>query len=261
MWSYKEILWRRCFLHIVIIFCSVCPVPLRDGNASVTPQTSPLPPMVVDTAFLEGQAPPSITVTTSGGEVEGVMANGRSSPHSMDSGHCGSICSFDMVLREAPAPAPTVKSQRSRSLADLLSEHSKRTRIYVSYSNCKSQWVTDYLKPLMESFPGTEVTIHDADMIAGQPISVERLRLIVQADKVVIVCSPDYAQSPWCQYELYQAIAKQPSLAEGRIIPVLCDGCCHPPPEVRTVVCLSDQDKMFPDKLKAALVRMHRSSR
>ena len=220
-------------------------VPLNAGHVSSTSRL----PAVAETALLDGQALPSITITSSGGDVGNGLTSGYRRA-SMDSGHS----SMDEVLVHENAV-------RSSSVADLLPQHSTiTTRIYVSYSNCKSEWVADYLKPLIESFSGTEVTIHDADMIAGQPISMERLRLIVQADKVVIVCSPDYAQSPWCRYELYQAIAKQPSLAEGRIIPVLCDGCPRPPPEVRAVVCLSDNDPMFPDKLKAALIRVHRAS-
>ena len=233
-----------------------CTVPLKAGSVTTISRESPLP-AVVETALLDPEGPPlpSITITSSGGEVgNGTTSGDRRA--SMDSGHCDSVYSMDEVV----ANENVVQSSSLTDLPTQYSMRSRTTRIYVSYSNCKSEWVASYLKPLIESFPGTEVTIHDADMIAGQPISMERLRLIVEADKVVIVCSPDYAQSPWCQYELYQAIAKQPSLAEGRIIPVLCDGCPCPPPEVRAVVCLSDKDNMFPDKLKAALIRFHRSS-
>ena len=152
------------------------------------------------------------------------------------------------------------RTERSHSLDIPGSIGRKQLRIYLSYSDCKAGWVLGYLKPLIESYQNAVVSIHEADMIAGHPISEERLRLIIEADKVVIVCSLDYATSPWCQYELYQAITKQPSLAQGRIIPVLCDGCTSAPDVIQSVVTLRDCDEMFVQKLRAAIFRIHRSS-
>ena len=157
-----------------------------------------------------------------------------------------------------------VRTGTSHSMSDLLdipgSIGRRQLRIYLSYSDCKAGWVLGYLKPLIESYQNAVVSVHEADMIAGHPISEERLRLIIEADKVVIVCSPDYVTSPWCQYELYQAITKQPSLAQGRIIPVLCDGCTSAPDVIQSVVTLRDCDEMFVQKLRAAIFRIHRSS-
>ncbi len=153
---------------------------------------------------------------------------------------------------------------RSRSLSDLRlniqNRHLRRTRIYVSYTDSKIDWVIEYLKPLIERFRNTTVTVHDADMVAGHPISEERLRLILEADKVIVVCSPDYSSSEWCKYELYQAIAKQPSLTDGKLIPVLCDGCCAAPDVIRGVVFIRDTDEQFVRKLRAALFRAHHPS-
>ncbi len=136
----------------------------------------------------------------------------------------------------------------------------RKTRVYVSYTDRKIVWVIEFLKPLIESFQNTVVTVHDADMIAGHPISEERLRLILEADKVIVLCSPDYSSSEWCKYELYQAITKQPSLADGKIIPILCDGCNAAPDVIRGVVFVRDTDELFERKLRAALFRAHRPS-
>ena len=184
--------------------------------------------------------------------------------------HGGSLNSSleDMNFTALPAQftAHFPTATRSKSMSDLLSvpggksSGRRRLRVYVSYSDCMSEWVMRYLKPLIESFQNISVTIHDADMIAGQPISEERLRLIVEADKVITVCSPDYSTSEWCKYELYHAIRKQPSLTEGRIIPILCGGCRSPPSVIGAVVSIRDSEEGFYHKLRAAIFRLHRAS-
>ena len=76
----------------------------------------------------------------------------------------------------------------------------------------------------------------------------------------IVICSPDYTLSPWCQYELYQAIAKQPSLAEGKIIPITCGKCSTLPPVITSVVALAENDWNFSHRLRAAICRTHRAS-
>ena len=213
--------------------------------------------------------------------------NTLSDVHSMDSGldvvNNGSISSNDdrefspvatctratVSCYTSPShhSLPAFRTRLSYSTSDLLdvppdsSAHKKRRLcVYVSYSDAKADWVMNYLKPLIESFQNIEVTVHDADMIAGHPISEERLRLILEADKVIVICSPDYTLSPWCQYELYQAITKQPSLAEGRIISITCGECNTLPSVITGVMALADDDWNFAHRLRAAICRTHRAS-
>ena len=130
---------------------------------------------------------------------------------------------------------------------------SRSLQVYISYSHGKTAWVLDSLRPLIETACGAAVSVSDSDMVPGHIISEERLRLILAADKMVIVCSTDYAQSPWCQFELYQVLNRQPTLWEGRIIAILCDGCQAPPSVVCAVSTIYSSDEQFSDHLKAAL--------
>ena len=128
----------------------------------------------------------------------------------------------------------------------------KRVNVYISYSEDRSDWVLEYLQLLVERMIYADVTVSE-DMIPGLPISDERLRLIHKADKIVIVCSLLYLNSPWSQYDLYQSVSKQPSVVAGKIIPILCDGVDTVPSVLKSVVELYESDPIFEKKLEAAI--------
>ena len=92
------------------------------------------------------------------------------------------------------------------------------------------------------------------DMVPGQPISEERLRLIHEAQKIVIVCSPLYLNSPWSQYDLYQSVSKQASVVAGKIIPILCDGVDAVPSVLKHAIGLRVNDIHFEKKLNEYLL-------
>ena len=89
------------------------------------------------------------------------------------------------------------------------------------------------------------------DIGAGQPISEERLRLIHEAQKIVIVCSPLYLN---CQYDLYQSVSKQPNVVAGKIIPILCDGVDTVPSVLNHATGLRVSDIHFEMKLNEYLL-------
>jgi hypothetical protein len=115
-------------------------------------------------------------------------------------------------------------------------------------------WVREHLKPLIESWQHSEVMLHEDDMIPGFTIPGERQRLILEAHKVVLVVSKDYSESPWCLYELQHAIQQEPALCQGRIIPILVDGCRSLPAIVRGVVPLVENDRNFSTRLKKNII-------
>ena len=123
--------------------------------------------------------------------------------------------------------------------------------VYISYTNSKTHWVYDYLKPLIESW-NSQVILHEEDMVPPRYIiSGERQHLILGAHRVVLVMSEDYSSSPWCLYELQHAITKEPVLFKGRIIPIMVDGYHHTLPVVlKGIVPLHDSDMKFEVKLK-----------
>ena len=131
----------------------------------------------------------------------------------------------------------------------LLEQQPECCVVYISYTENKADWVYDYLKPLIESW-GSQVILHEEDMIPGFTVSGERQRLIREAHRMVLVVSEKYISSPWCLYELQHAISKEPVLFKGRIIPIMMDGYHTLPAVLKGIVPLFDSDPKFEVKLK-----------
>lgn len=129
----------------------------------------------------------------------------------------------------------------------------KKAVIYISYTDHASQWVRSTLKPMIDSWEVADVMLPERDMVAGKAISNERRRLIVEADKIIVVISPDYYNSEWCSYELMHAIQNEPTLSRGRIIPILIDGCKLVPKNMEVVVPLFAHEADFSQRLRAAI--------
>ena len=129
----------------------------------------------------------------------------------------------------------------------------KKAVIYISYTDHASQWVRSTLKPMIDSWEVADVMLPERDMVAGKAISNERRRLIVEADKIIVVISPDYYDSEWCSYDLMHAIQNEPTLSRGRIIPILIDGCKLVPKNMEVVVPLFAREADFSQRLQAAI--------
>ena len=128
--------------------------------------------------------------------------------------------------------------------------------VYISYTDRKATWVRNKLKPLIESLhTKIEVNLHESSMIPGFAVSSERHRLILEADKIIIVVSNDYSTSPWCLFELEHAIHQKPALCNGRVIPILTDNCYSVPSIISGVVYLSDQETDFTGRLRQAIFK------
>ena len=175
------------------------------------------------------------------------------------SAHChDNLVSAKMSLFAAGAEDIRPPIIRSASQPDVTKRHNgghqRRVRIYVSYSDDRLEWVTEVLRPILQRMIHVEVILRDDAMLVGQPISEERLRLILGAEKVLVVCSPEYEASPWCQYELLQSVSRDPRLTEGRVIPILCGGCNVLPTVISGVVSVRDDDLQFESKLRESVL-------
>ena len=151
------------------------------------------------------------------------------------------MCRSETDIADSPSVAAGVRTPRKKSV------------IYISYTDHVSQWVRSTLKPMIDSWNIADVMLPERDMVAGKAISNERRRLIVEADKIIVVVSPDYYDSEWCSYELMHAIQNEPTLSRGRIIPILVDGCKHLPKNMEVVVPLFAQEQDFSQRLYAAI--------
>ncbi len=163
-------------------------------------------------------------------------------------------CSTDNVVVHRIRPRPTTQLNLMIDVYD----PSRLTEfvVYVSYTDQWSEWVRNTLKPLIESLhPVIRVDIHEDSMIPGFSVSDERYRLILGADKIVIVVSSDYANSEWCVYELEHAIYQRPALCNGRVIPILTEISNRLPRIVNGVVCLSITQDDFKAKLQQAIFK------
>lgn len=162
-----------------------------------------------------------------------------------------------MKILESAAPVRMCRSETdiadSPPVATGVRTPQKKSVIYVSYTDHASQWVRSTLKPMIDSWDIANVMLPERDMVAGKAISNERRRLIVEADKIIVVISPDYYDSEWCSYELMHAIQNEPTLSRGRIIPILVDGCKHLPKNMEVVVPLFAQEQDFSQRLFAAI--------
>ncbi len=162
-----------------------------------------------------------------------------------------------LKILEDRAPVRLCRSEAdildSPSLADDVRTPRKKSVIYISYTDHASKWVRSTLKPMIESWNVADVMLPERDMVAGKAISNERRRLIVEADKIIVVVSPDYYDSEWCSYELMHAIQNEPTLSRGRIIPVLIDGCKLLPKNMEVVVPLFAHEQDFSQRLHAAI--------
>ena len=151
------------------------------------------------------------------------------------------LCRSETDIADSPPMAAGVNTPRKKSV------------IYISYTDHMSQWVRSTLKPMIDSWDIANVMLPERDMVAGKAISNERRRLIVEADKIIVVVSPDYYNSEWCSYELMHAIQNEPTLSRGRIIPVLIDGCKLLPKNMEVVVPLFAYEQDFSQRLRAAI--------
>ena len=152
-----------------------------------------------------------------------------------------------------------IANRRTKSMSEIFTRDKfeiESQRIYISCSEKKVIWVTEHLKPLVQRlFVGCEVIIPSDSMLAGHPITEERMRLISETDKILVVCSPEYESSQWCQYELQQFVSKDPSLLEGRIVSILCDGCSDAPRLISGVESIHVDDAMFESKLGKSIAK------
>lgn len=169
---------------------------------------------------------------------------------------CGSTVT--VPLSSTSLTSLVIANRRTKSMSEIFTRDKfefESHRIYISCSEKKISWVTEHLKPLVQRlFVGCEVIVPSDSMLAGHPITEERMRLISETDKILVVCSPEYESSQWCQYELQQSVSKDPSLLEGRIVCILCDGCSAPR-LISGVESIQVDDAMFESKLGKSIAK------
>ncbi len=100
-------------------------------------------------------------------------------------------------------------------------------RIFISYSHQQIDWVKNRLVPCL-SAGGAEIIIDYQHFTIGKAVVGQMDHWQDQADKHLLVLSPDYLKSDYCQHEMQRAIAKDPSFSHGLVLPVLREACNLP---------------------------------
>nr|QNL15302.1 toll-like receptor 1 [Littorina littorea] len=74
--------------------------------------------------------------------------------------------------------------------------------VFVSYAEEDVNWVLDELLPVLEGELGLRLCIHQRDFLPGKQIVDNIADCVTDSERVVLVFSPHFARSQWCQFEL-----------------------------------------------------------
>ncbi|XP_076467476.1 toll-like receptor 4 [Babylonia areolata] len=90
---------------------------------------------------------------------------------------------------------------RSRRQAERLL-HGFRYDIFLSYAEEDRDWVHDELLPVLEQQWGLRVCVHERDFLPGKHIMENISDSMEASDRFIMVFSPHFAGSQWCQFEV-----------------------------------------------------------
>nr|KAG5694688.1 hypothetical protein BaRGS_010014 [Batillaria attramentaria] len=83
-----------------------------------------------------------------------------------------------------------------------LEEGNFRYDVFVSYDNEDLPWVETHLLPELEGRLRLRVCDHHRDFIPGKHILENIVDCVEASKKVMMLFSPNFVESPWCQFEL-----------------------------------------------------------
>ncbi|MFM8331009.1 MAG: toll/interleukin-1 receptor domain-containing protein [Candidatus Methylumidiphilus sp.] len=100
-------------------------------------------------------------------------------------------------------------------------------RIFISYSHKQGQWVWERLVPVLKA-GGAEVLIDRKHFQIGKAVVGQMDALQAQAERHLLVFSPDYLASLYCRHEMQNALALDPTFTHHLIVPVIREACALP---------------------------------
>jgi tetratricopeptide (TPR) repeat protein len=99
--------------------------------------------------------------------------------------------------------------------------------VFISYSSRDKGWVRDELLVRIEQ-AGLQAFIDFRDFSRGAPSIKEMERGIIQSRKTLVVLTPAYIESEWCEIETLMLQTLSPSNRDLRLIPLLRTPCAKP---------------------------------
>lgn len=100
--------------------------------------------------------------------------------------------------------------------------------VFISYSSRDKEWVRGELLSRIEQ-AGLKAFIDFRDFTRGAPSISECERGVAECRKTLLVLTPDYIASEWCEIEGIMAQTRNPSNRDLRLIPLLKAECEKPP--------------------------------
>ena len=83
-----------------------------------------------------------------------------------------------------------------------------RYDLFVAHSSRNQEWVDDILQPKLEDENGIKLCLHQRDFELGGIITDLIVDNIENSRKILLLLSPPFIRSHWCQFETLMAIQK-----------------------------------------------------
>jgi hypothetical protein len=111
----------------------------------------------------------------------------------------------------------TAVERLERAVSSETSQKTEAPRVFISYARTEDHFAQNLAEKLQSS--GISVFYDHADLAVGEDFQEVLRSTIERCDFVVVLMSPQYFRSPWCQAELSWGLE-----ANKRLLPVLIDG-------------------------------------
>lgn len=99
--------------------------------------------------------------------------------------------------------------------------------VFISYSSQDKEWVRDELLSRIEE-AGLKAFIDFRDFTRGAPSIKEMARGVKECPKTLLVLTPDYLESEWCDLEVVMGQTLSPANRDLRLLPLLKVPCEKP---------------------------------
>ncbi len=99
--------------------------------------------------------------------------------------------------------------------------------VFISYSSKDKDWVRGELLPRIEQ-AGLKAFIDFRDFTPGAPSIKEMARGVLECRKTLLILSPEYIESEWCELESIMSQTLSPANRDLRTIPLLKAKCDKP---------------------------------
>lgn len=128
----------------------------------------------------------------------------------------------------------------------------KKYHLFVSYSSLDNRSIEPILETLKDLY--NIKCVHPEDFIAGKPVLQNISDLMVESMKMLIVITPNYLESNFCNYEKCLAFFIHAGERRHCLIPLLLKPCNDLPVELKQLTYIdADTERDIPARIVDAL--------